>query len=342
MQDERLTRAIGFTQAGKIKDARDLLEILIKEDRSNIPAWHWYAQTWQNDGDKIRIWEACLRFNPSNPLAQQALFALSPRQTPGQSVQKETQSVNQANPPVVRYTAPRKARSSQGLLWGSMILFVIVVIVAGVFIVNSAPANPADHRHTQPVEYYLYVPKAYSASSEFPLFVGIHGFGGSGLDCWNLWQAYAEREGFILLCPTIADAGGGWYQDVGETLVWNVVGQVKKEYRVKPKMFITGFSAGAQFVQGFAFNYPQYVSGVSVLSAGNYYRANSGASHVPFLVVIGDRDDPIGVQQSALFYQNLTQNGFDIQYEVLPGVGHTVTNKGISLTIDLYRRTSGK
>ena len=342
MQDERLARAIGFVQAGKIKDARELLENIIKEDRSNIPAWRWYAQTWQNDGDKTRIWEACLRFNPSNSHAQQALSALTHGQVPEQTRKEQAQPAEQTNLPPIRNSAPRQARRSQWLLWVSIVLFVIVAVVAGFVIVNSAPANPADHRYTQPVEYYLYVPKTYSADHELPLFIGIHGFGGSGLDCWNLWQSYAEREGFILLCPTISDAGGGWYQDTGETLVWSVVGQVKKEYRVKQGMFIVGFSAGAQFVQGFAFNYPQYVSGVSVLSAGNYYRANLGARNIPFLVVIGGQDDPISVEQSALFSQYLTQNGFDVQYEVLPGVGHTVTSKGVRLTVDLFKKTAGK
>ena len=73
MTDDRLERAIGLVQSGKRESARELLELILKEDRHSIPVWHWYAQTWPNDADKIRVWEICLRYNPENQLAQEAL-----------------------------------------------------------------------------------------------------------------------------------------------------------------------------------------------------------------------------------------------------------------------------
>ena len=118
-----------------------------------------------------------------------------------------------------------------------------------------------------------------------------------------------------------------------------MIGAVKKEYRVGQKMFLAGFSAGAQFVQGFAFNYPEYVSGVSVLSAGTYYRPNLGAKDIPFLVVIGDQDHSFNIEQSKYFSQYLSENGFDVRYRLMTGVGHTVTKEGVDLTIELFRKT---
>ena len=206
----------------------------------------------------------------------------------------------------------------------------------------SIPPDPAKYFHKSPVEYYLYVPKNYSTDLEWPLFVGIHGSGGSGLDCWNLWQSFADKEGFILLCPSIADAGGGWYQSAGETKVFSAINQVRADYRVAPREFLVGFSAGAQFVQGFAFSYPQYVSGVSVLSAGNYYRPSITAQGVPILIVIGDQDDPVAVQNSQGFAAILKQDGFDVQYNLLLDAGHTVTDQGRQLTIAFFRKVTGK
>ncbi len=192
------------------------------------------------------------------------------------------------------------------------------------------------------MEYYLYVPKAYSEDREWPLFVGIHGSGGSGLDCWNLWQTHADKEGFILLCPSIPGDPDGSQQDVGENTVWSAIGAVKSEHRVKPRMFFTGFSAGAFFIQGFTYHYPQYVSGLSILSAGNYLDPNMFAELVPILVVIGDQDNADAVQTSQMFVRDLSQFGFDVQYELMPGIGHTVTKDGVKLTIDLFRKTIGK
>ena len=332
MADERLEQAVGLVQSGKIEEARELLELILKEDRNNIPAWHWYAQTWAQARDKIRVWEACLRLNPANPLAQEALRDLNFNQPKKENL--ETKISTKAT--------ETRTGSSPWLLWLSIGFLTVAAIFAWVLVKNSAPEDPQQYKHVQPVEYYLYAPKAYSAEQEWPLFVGIHGAGGSGLDCWNLWQSYADKEGFILLCPSIPGDSSGFYQDVGENTVWSAVGEVKKGYRVRSRIFFTGFSAGAYFIQGFTYHYPQYVNGLSILSAGLYLNPNMFAELIPMLVVIGDSDNATAVQTSQMFVRDLKQFGFDVDYELMPGVGHAVTKDGVNLTIDLFRKTIEK
>lgn len=333
MQDERLERAVKLVKSGKVNDARTLLELIIKDDRTNIPAWRWYAETMQKRSDKVRVWEYCLRYNPSNQEAQQALASLNPNQPA--KIHEDKKISSSAH----RHTSV-PARSSQWLVWGSLGLFVAFAVFVAFAIMNFTPKDPANYKHTQPVEYYLYVPKEYSGDKEWPLFVGIHGAGSSGMECWNLWQSSADKEGFILLCPTIPGDAAGYYQDVGENTVWHAINAVKKEYRVKPRMFFSGFSAGAFFIQGFAFHYPEYVNGLSILSSGVYLNPREFRLLIPMSVVIGDQDNSVAVQTSKLFVNNLQAIGFDVHYEVLPNVGHTVTQKGVDLTIDLFRKTS--
>ena len=288
-----LEHAIELVRSGKTEEARGLLELAIREDRSNIAAWQWYAEAWPTAKDKIRVWELCLRHNPMNLQAQQALALLnsvSPNRPIAKIKTEDVQAAITGN--------GVQTRSSPWLLWLSIGLLFVVAILAVFVVKNSAPKDPANYKHTQPVEYYLYVPKAYSADQEWPLFVGIHGSGGTGLQCWDLWQAYAEKEGFILLCPSIPGDAGGFRQDVGETTVWSAIGEVKKEYRIRPRMFFSGFSAGAFFIQGFAYHYPQYVNGLSILSAGVYLNPNMFVELVPVVVVIGDQDNPTSVQTS--------------------------------------------
>jgi len=367
MADEGLEGAVRLVQEGKTKEAHEQLEKIVNSDVHNVTAWFWYAKTSPSARERTRILETCLRFNPDD-LNTRAILGLGPdpHSTPASnplpmapnslifkapgSPAPETDSA-QSTQPIKAFKpaqpsgspapAPQKRRRSTWLLAGSALLLLAFCAAAGWIAYNSIPPDPAKYRHTGPVEYYLYVPKAYSADREWPLFVGIHGSGGSGLDCWNWWQSYADREGFILLCPSIADANGGWYQDDGETKVFSVINQVRTEYRIASREFLAGFSAGAQFVQGVAFRYPQYVSGVAVLSAGNYYPP-SYAANVPMLVVIGDRDDPGAVSTSADFASTLEQSGFDVQYVVLPGVGHTLTNQARQLTIELFRKAQGE
>lgn len=327
--NERLERATEYIRSGKTEEARQLLEQIIKEDRHNIAAWQWYAETWPDPRDRIRVWEVCLRHNPSNAEAEQALALLKP-------------NLSSRDHEATRPGKPSGKGLSRGLLWTSMGLLAVMASLAVIMVRNSAPLDPAEYRHSQPVEYYLYVPKDYSDDQEWPLFVGVHGAGGNGLDCWNTFQAHAEKEGFLLLCPSIPGDASGFYQDVGENTVWSAVGEVKKEYRLRPRMFMSGFSAGAFFIQGFMYHYPQYVSGLSVLSAGLYLEPRLFPQLVPVLVVIGSADHPDAVQSSRLFVDELKKYGFDVEYRVLPNVGHTVTQDGVRATIELFRKTVGK
>jgi acetyl esterase/lipase len=331
VSDDRLERAIGFVQSEKMAEARELLEQVLKADRTNIPAWHWYAQTWQNLEDKIRVWEACLRFNPENKVVQEALRDLNPLIKIDLEAKPSPRNINAG-----------KASMASLAVWGTIGVLAAAAVWLVMFIQNSAPKDPAEYRHSQPVEYYLYAPDKYSADQEWPLFVGIHGAGGRGLDCWNMWQTFADEEGFILLCPSIPGDPNGFYQDVGENTVWSAIGEVKKEYRVGNRMFFAGFSAGAFFIQGFVYHYPQYVSGLAILSSGLYLDPRVFAELIPMTVVIGDADHAPSVQSSQTFVDGLRQYGFDVQYERMPGVGHAFTPTAQRLTIELFRKIVNK
>jgi dipeptidyl aminopeptidase/acylaminoacyl peptidase len=63
---------------------------------------------------------------------------------------------------------------------------------------------------------------------------------------------------------------------------------------------------------------------------------------IPMVVVIGASDDSRAVQSSRTFVNGLQGYGFDVQYKILPGVGHSVTKDGIDMTLELFRKTIGK
>ena len=365
MGNDPLKIAIDLIHSGQKQGAQTILQSILRADAHNIPAWFWYVETCSTVEQRLQILESCARCNPDNPQVKSILEALLKQEgRPGEISKTETKPPyheskvadnNLASAGVVqavqkpaavepkdernpRVQRPLKRSRSKGILIVWLLTGVLVVAFAllVIYIIDSTPADPTSHRFTQPIEYYLYVPKAYAPSRAWPLFIGIHGSGGTGLDCWNLWQPYAEREGFILLCPTLSDASGGWYQDQGEANTWAVIDQVTSQYEIKPRFFMAGFSAGAQFVQGFCFDYPGAVQAVAVLSAGNYYQPSAAAGGIPFLIVIGDGDDPVAINGSMQFAHALANNGSGVSYWLLPGVGHEVTTKTKQLTIDFY------
>lgn len=331
MIDKRLELAKNLVDLKKIKDARQLLEDFLKDNRTDMYAWWLYAETWSSVEDKVRIWGYCLRFNPGSVEAKKALSLLR-----GTTVTVQPNTTKQTKFP------GKKAGTSLAfrIFSGCAGIVIISVIVGVVMSFVSQPDDPAPYRHTQPVEYYLYVPKDYSNDRVWPLFVGLHGTGGSGLDCWNMWQTYAEKEGFILLCPTIPGDAKGYQVYVGENVVWSAVNEVQRSYRTDPRMFLAGFSGGAYFIQIFAYDYPDSVSGLAILSTGYYIKGIQ--TYVPMLVVIGGMDNPDSIRANEEFVSYMKQNGFDIDYHVLPGVAHWPASKAKNLTIDLFRKTIGK
>ena len=342
-QNNELLIADQLIKAGRHTEARPLLENFIKEHHDHIPAWQLYVETWPALEDRKRVWGYCLKVNPQSVEAKRALEMLDAPPPPPLSLPSQPAPASSPKPKPTQKIAPRRKKPvSAFFVFVSSLAFICItaVIVLTIRTVLSQPIDPSPYRHAQPVEYYLYVPKSYTGNKVYPLFVGIHGSGGSGLHCWSLWQSYAEKEGYLLLCPTIPGDAGGYYQDVGERTIWAAVNAVQSEYHVSSRMFIAGFSAGAYFMQGFAAHYPNSVSGLAILSTG-YYMSGFQPS-VPVLVVIGSADHPDSIQANEILVSNLQRSGVDVEYYVLPGIGHQTTAKTESLTIELFRKTVGK
>jgi poly(3-hydroxybutyrate) depolymerase len=216
-------------------------------------------------------------------------------------------------------------------------LFITLLLILPLLTSCTALSNPDAHRHESPHEFYLYIPEDGDFIQDLPVFVGIHGAGGSGRDCWRDWSAYAKAEGFVLVCPTLTDSRGGWYQNEGERKVVAVLNQVYQEYQTDNRVFLAGFSAGAQFVQGYAIQYADWVRGVAVLSAGNYYETTTNTGNIPYLVVIGGKDHPDSVAGAERLVAVREQNGYPVTYLFLPDVGHMLSREAKEATIALFR-----
>jgi len=71
--DDALTEAIRLIKAGKKDAARAILEPFLLKNPNHVPAWMWEAELFSNNRAKIKVLESCLKHNPNNPQATQAL-----------------------------------------------------------------------------------------------------------------------------------------------------------------------------------------------------------------------------------------------------------------------------
>ncbi|CAG0926430.1 hypothetical protein TFLX_00081 [Thermoflexales bacterium] len=227
-----------------------------------------------------------------------------------------------------------------------VILFVIALSTSGCAGPTPTPVRSYTLRpqaepyvRAEPIEYYLYLPQQYTSERDWSLFMGLHGYGGSAHDCLNAWQPYADQAGFVLVCPSLNDPYGGWEQDVMKKSLHEVSVQVQAEVRVKPRIFVAGFSAGGHLAQRYTWAYPDEVAAVAVLSAVTYDQPEAQAKDIPFLVVLGDGDHLGGVEQIEQFAQGLQRAGFKVELRVLSGVGHTLSAEARELTLEFFKQT---
>jgi predicted esterase len=219
-----------------------------------------------------------------------------------------------------------------------LLLLPIICIILTSCSINNLFINPNDYKKLIPYEYYVYAPSNYTEDHIRPVFVFIHGSGGSGLDCWNLFQKYADDEGYVLVCPSIADEGGGWYQQDGNNKLLAILNQVHKDYFVRNQIYLAGFSAGGQFVQGFTISYPQYVAAVSIIAPGNNYDITAGEVSKTFYIMVGDQDNPDLINGAEQLANSMKANRLKVSYFLIPGIGHQINDREIELTLELYRQ----
>ena len=196
---------------------------------------------------------------------------------------------------------------------------------------------------------WLYTPTdAPDPNKTCRLAIGIHGAGADGKGACDIasWVAGAV----IVLGPTFsastvdpaAPKTGGMpadsYQMAGPTHVAKLkalVGEVGKTWKLHPKFFLHGFSAGAQFAHRFAMIEPDLVAGVSAGSGGSWATRgfgtlNPAARGIPFSVTCGEHDRKKSWPDSPLsridwmkeFAVEMDKAGFDITSRVIENNNH--------------------
>ena len=197
----------------------------------------------------------------------------------------------------------------------------------------------SEYRRESPHEYYLYVPEQYTGESEWSLFVGLHGEGETGADCFQTWQPFADDFEFILICPTMPEKGGSLSTLEGERIIASVLRDLYQHYKVKGRFFLAGYSAGADFALAYAYRYPSAMSAVSVISAQVFPAIPSQAQEIPVLITVGEQDKE-RVKPAQSFVDTMLSYGYPVRLLVLEGVDHRLSQDAARVTTEFFKQMS--
>jgi len=124
-------------------------------------------------------------------------------------------------------------------------------------------------------EYFVWLPQDYEQDKIYWPLVVVHGGGGDGLTFWltEPLRRTADELGLnaIIISPTFdkSDPVAQRYPAGNEgRFLKKVLEHIRKDYQLKPKMLLTGYSRGAQFAHRYALWNPEQVKACAPLAAG--------------------------------------------------------------------------
>jgi pimeloyl-ACP methyl ester carboxylesterase len=126
-------------------------------------------------------------------------------------------------------------------------------------------------------EYFLWLPREFDPGQTYWLLVAAHGMGSNARTTWL--PNDLRREADALDLPAIIVGPQFDHSDpVEEALpIWGgmqllqaILGELRREYTVHPRILVTGYSLGGQFAHRLALWYPDLVRACAALASGGW------------------------------------------------------------------------
>ncbi len=176
--------------------------------------------------------------------------------------------------------------------------------------------------------YRVFVPSKYDASKPTPMVVALHGMGGDENSYFTAYdngivKREAEARGYIVVCPK-GRGSASMYAGDAEKDVIDVIAAMRRDYNVDAnRIYLTGHSMGGYGTWSIAPKYPDLFAAIAPISGGGNPSALSKIKHVPEIVIHGDNDPTVSVENSRKMVKAAQELGIKIKYVEVPGGNHT-------------------
>ena len=178
--------------------------------------------------------------------------------------------------------------------------------------------------------YRFYVPTNYDAKKKWPLVVALHGMGGDENSFFASYnngelKRIAEARGYLIVCPK-GRAPASMYMGPAETDVIDVLNAMKRDYSIDDdRVYLMGHSMGGYGSWSVAINHPDLFAAIGPIAGGGQPFVMMGLkkiAHVPWIVIHGDKDPTVSVEESRKMVKAGKDLGIEIKYIEVPGGNH--------------------
>ncbi len=200
--------------------------------------------------------------------------------------------------------------------------------------------------------YYLHLPKNFDAKKEYPLVIGLHGYGDAAVKFSALWR-YLEQAEVIFVVPEAqypfqeGNIGFSWQPETEylskESMqayelmtgyLQDLQDKLAEDYHIS-QTWLAGFSQGAYMGYMLALKTPNRYTGLLACGGGLVLEALSdvdykAAKNLKIIISHGNTDKVVPFTEGQKAYQFLTEKGVnDLYLDEFSG-GHTVSPNAIS------------
>jgi len=188
--------------------------------------------------------------------------------------------------------------------------------------------------------FYVFVPSGYDGTHALPAILLIHGGGGTGPDIVSLWQSFADKNGIILVGPTLP-LGGNFETAVVPGLYPLIMNATSSEWRIdRKRIYLFGVSAGGFTVfDAGTFDSQFFAAGgvfAAVITPDFDWILSKATRKTPFSIYIGDHDEFFTVSQAQETRDLLAANGFPAHLTVFPNLDHNYGAVAETVNADVW------
>ena len=209
------------------------------------------------------------------------------------------------------------------------------------YITTSNYANPQ-------LKYYYFIPSSLEHNTKnayYPVIVMVPGLSGIGQDLAKPFvKNFAEKNGFIIIAPTFIGDLNNWesktsyqYPDAwsGNALLKILETFSDNKKITISKLYMFGFSAGAQFSLRFTLSHPNIVQACASNGNGGLIIPSS-RNNVKYFITVGNADEQVRKDNAANFMYAAKILGLSAAYKEYPE-GHALSDEQINDGLEFFR-----
>lgn len=174
------------------------------------------------------------------------------------------------------------------------------------------------------IKYTLafYVPTNYNSQNKYPLIIGLHGCGGTGMAYRNTLKQLSDSLNSIILCP---DNNYSQFLEPQKQLLIKSIEASIEEYNIDSNsVYLTGFSCNGYVTYDWGLIEIYKFRGIIPFNAFLWDvqpTTFNFKSKMPVCICSGTDDDNFEDNQQA--YYNLMANNSLVYFNTMQGIGHT-------------------